>query len=239
VTALRVLTYNVRSLRDDAAAVSRVIRDARPDVACIQEAPRFFRWRSKCAALARRAGMVIVTGGRPAGANLLLSTLGVDVLATRDLMLSHNPGYHHRGIAMARLRFGGAEFATVGVHLDGESQPHQIGEVHQALEAFAPGVPTIVAGDINATPGTPGWRELTARGSDAFAAAGTGDGFTSNVKALTRRIDGIFPAAGIAVRSAQAIDTADVRIASDHLPVLAELELPERSQPRQWSLSSG
>jgi endonuclease/exonuclease/phosphatase family metal-dependent hydrolase len=223
---LRVLTYNVRSLRDDAAAVSRVIRDARPDIACIQEAPRFFRWRSKCAALARRSGMVIVTGGRDAGANLVLSTLGVDVVATRDVLLSKNRGYHQRGVAMARLRHEGASFAVAGTHLDGGSQPHQIGELHRALDAFAPDGPAIVAGDINATPNMPGWQELASRGSDAFAVVGTGDGFTSNVTKLTRRIDGIFPDAGITVRSVTTIDTPDVRIASDHLPVLAELELP-------------
>jgi endonuclease/exonuclease/phosphatase family metal-dependent hydrolase len=127
---------------------------------------------------------------------------------------------------MARLRHGGTEFAVVGTHLDGGSQPHQIGELHRALTTFAPDVPAIVAGDINATPNMPGWIELAGRGSDAFAVAGTGDGFTSNVTALTRRIDGIFADSGITVRSVQTIDTPDVRIASDHLPVLAELELP-------------
>jgi endonuclease/exonuclease/phosphatase family metal-dependent hydrolase len=54
-----------------------------------------------------------------------------------------------------------------------------------------------------------------------------GNGFTSNVRALTRRIDAIFPGPGIGVRSADVIDDSDVRIASDHLPVLAELELPD------------
>jgi endonuclease/exonuclease/phosphatase family metal-dependent hydrolase len=225
---VRLLTYNVRSLRDDAAAVSRVIRDAHPDVACIQEAPRFLRWRSKCAALARRADMVVVTGGRDAGANLVLSTLAVDVVATRDVLLSKNRGYHQRGVAMAVLRLQGVQFGVAGTHLDGQSQPHQIAEVHRALDAFVPSdVPSIVAGDINASPDMPGWRELAARGCDAFAVAGTGDGYTSNVTALTRRIDGIFPGLGIAVRTAEVIDTPDVRIASDHLPVLAELDLPD------------
>jgi len=228
VVVLRLLTYNVRSLRDDAAAVSRVIHAARPDVACIQEAPRFLRWRSKCAALARRSGMVIVTGGRYAGANLLLSTLAVDVVATHHVLLTRNRGYHQRGVAMALLRYSGVLFGVAGVHLDGGSQPHQIGEVHRALEAFVPAdVPSIVAGDINASPDEPGWRELAARGSDAFAVAGVGNGFTSNVRALTRRIDGIFAGPGIGIRSVDVIDDSDVRIASDHLPVLAELELPD------------
>src|SRR5262249_50698259 len=123
-------------------------------------------------------------------------------------------------------RYRGTSFAVLGTHLDGQSQAHQIAEVHRALDAFAPGVPAVVAGDINASPGMPGWQQLAARGADAFAVAGQGDGFTSNVTALTRRIDGIFADPGIEVRSARAIDTPDVRVASDHLPVVAELELP-------------
>jgi endonuclease/exonuclease/phosphatase family metal-dependent hydrolase len=48
MSTLRLLSYNVRSLRDDASAVARVIRAAEPDLVCIQEAPRLFRWRSPC-----------------------------------------------------------------------------------------------------------------------------------------------------------------------------------------------
>ena len=127
------------------------------------------------------------------------------------------------------LRFGGASVAIAGTHLDGQSQPHQIAEVHSSLDVFAPGVPAVVAGDINAEPGSPAWRLLTARSADAFAVAGSGDGFTSNVTALTRRIDAIFADPPIVARAVETIDNADVRVASDHLPVLAVLELPARS----------
>jgi len=41
-----------------------------------------------------------------------------------------------------------------------------------------------------------------------------------------QRIDGIFVDHRITVRQARVIDHPDVKIASDHLPVLAELELP-------------
>ncbi|HEY2985649.1 MAG TPA: hypothetical protein VGJ38_15950, partial [Jatrophihabitantaceae bacterium] len=61
---LRLLCYNVRSLRDDEDAVARVIRGCEAHVVCVQEAPRFARWRSKNAALARRSGLVVVGGGR-------------------------------------------------------------------------------------------------------------------------------------------------------------------------------
>lgn len=225
---LRLLTYNVRSLRDDTSAVGRVIRAAAPDVACIQEAPRFLRWRSKCAGLARTAGMVLVGGGRGAGANLILSTLAVDALATREVLLPRSRGQHQRGVAMALLQLGGARFVVAGTHLDGASQPHQIAQVHRALDAFVPAdVPSVLAGDINAEPHMPAWRELAARHADAFAVAGSGEGFTSNVTALTRRIDGIFAGPPFTVRSAEVIDTPDARNASDHLPLLAEIDLPD------------
>src|SRR5581483_8178736 len=112
------MTYNVRSMRDDDAALARVISSAAPDVVCVQEAPRFLRWRSTCAALARMSGLVVVGGGRPAGANLIMSTLGVDALSVHDIGFSTDPLLHRRGAALAVLRLRGTTFAVAGTHLD-------------------------------------------------------------------------------------------------------------------------
>ncbi len=109
---LRVLSYNVRSLRDDPEAVATVIRSSRPDVVCLQEAPRFLRWRSKSAALVRTSGLFVVTGGRPAGAMMLMARLGVDVHATRDLLLSRTPGLHQRGLAVADVAVDGQRWVV-------------------------------------------------------------------------------------------------------------------------------
>ncbi len=116
-----MLSYNVRSLRDDAQAVSTVIRSCNPDVVCIQEAPRFLRWRSKCAALARESGLVVVTGGRPAGAMLLLAALQVRVLEVADVLLTRKRGLHQRGVALATLELGGTRFSLGSIHLDLDS----------------------------------------------------------------------------------------------------------------------
>jgi endonuclease/exonuclease/phosphatase family metal-dependent hydrolase len=223
------MTYNVRSLRDDPAAVARVIRKLAPDVACVQEAPRFWRWEAKCTALARRAGMSWVSGGRGAAANIVLLAPGIDVEAARCVLFSKDAGLHQRGTAMALLRLRGARFAVAGTHLDGAEIPRlrHIRELHEAIDGFVPaGVPLIVAADVNDVPGSRSWDALLARGADAFAVAGTGEGATSNVAARTRRIDAVFAGPGIAVVRAQAVDSPDVRIASDHYPVLAELQLP-------------
>jgi endonuclease/exonuclease/phosphatase family metal-dependent hydrolase len=220
---MRVLTYNVRSLRDDAAAVTRVIRACRPDVVAIQEAPRFLRWRSKAAALARRSGLVVVGGGRPAAGNLLLSSLSVEVESTRDVLFSKDAGLHQRGAALAVLRLNGARFAVVGTHLDLVEGPRlrHIAELHGALAVFVPAdVPTVVAGDMNDRPGSPAWTLLTERRVDA---APTGDEYTYSASNPQRRIDAVFADPALRVLSAEVVDSPDVRIASDHRPLLVEL----------------
>ncbi|MBV9592780.1 MAG: endonuclease/exonuclease/phosphatase family protein [Actinobacteria bacterium] len=225
---LRLLSYNIRSLRDDSGAVSRVIRAAQPDVVCIQEAPRFFRWRATSAAIARRSGMVVVGGGRPAAANLMLSSLAVDVRAIQDVLFTKDRGLHQRGTSLASLSLLGRPFVVAGTHLDLEPDPRlrHVAELHAAIDAFAPvGVPAIVAGDINETPDSPAWAALAARGVDAFAAVGSGDGFTYSALAPMRRIDGVFVAPEARVVSCQVLDSADVRVASDHRPVLVEIDL--------------
>jgi endonuclease/exonuclease/phosphatase family metal-dependent hydrolase len=224
---LRVLSYNVRSLRDDAEAVARVIRAAQAHVVCLQEAPRLLRWRAKCAALSRRSGMVIVTGGRPAAGNLILSSLGVEVLARRDVLLGAGPGRHQRGAALAELRWHSRTFAVAGTHLDleaGARQRHAT-ELEQALIGFAPsGRPTIVAGDLNDEPGSPTWSTLSAGRVDAFGAVGAGTGYTFTAANPRRRIDGVFVSDQLPVVSATVIDSADVTAASDHRPVLVEVD---------------
>jgi endonuclease/exonuclease/phosphatase family metal-dependent hydrolase len=227
MSRLRVLSYNVRSLRDDPEAVARVMRSAAPDVAIIQEAPRFLRWRSSCAALARRAGLVLVTGGRSSGANLVLSTLAVDAVARHEIALSRQPKLHRRGVAIAVLRLAGRQFAVAGTHLDliESARLSHLDELAAAVTERLAGVPLIVGGDLNAVPGSATWQRLQDFGTDVFAAAGTGDGFSYSTVQPVRRIDGLFADPRLRPVRAEVLDSADVRIASDHRPLLAEFEL--------------
>jgi endonuclease/exonuclease/phosphatase family metal-dependent hydrolase len=228
-TTLRLLTYNVRSMRDDRAALGRIISSAEPDVVCVQEAPRFLRWRSLCAELARRSGLVVVNGGRTAAAQLILSSLAVDVVSTADVKFSKDRRLHQRGTAIAVLTLAGHPFAVAGIHLDLVEPPRlrHVQELDQAIAQHVPAdVPVIVAGDVNDEPGSRTWNALTANRHDAFETAGVGSPFTSSAEHPQRRIDGIFVDPRITIRSARVIEHPDASRATDHLPVLAELELP-------------
>lgn len=222
------MSYNIRSLRDDRRAVARVIRSVDPDVLCVQEAPRFLFWRRKCRWLAAETGLRIAAGGRVAAANMIFVRPGVAVEAAGAVLFSKDPRLHQRGLAMALLSLPEGRVVAAGTHLDGWPEPRlrHVRELFAALEAFVPaGVPFALAGDFNDDPGSTVWDALSARGVDTFAAAGSGDGFTLNVTEPTRRIDGVFAGPGLTPRSATELDSADVRIASDHRPFVTNLEL--------------
>src|SRR5262245_4126798 len=225
---VRVMSYNVRSMRDDGSAPGRIIRACDPDVVCVQEAPRFFRWRSLCAELARRSGLVVVTGGRPAGAMLLLAGLRVRVLYTEDVLLRKRPGLHQRGLAMAVLEIQGARFGVASMHLslDDDERAHQVPEVLSHVHRLD-ATELVLAGDVNEQPHGLRWQGLVGDLTDAYIKAPWGGEFTVTAKSPNRRIDGIFVSAGVEVqRCGVPVHLPELDRASDHLPVLADLRLP-------------
>jgi endonuclease/exonuclease/phosphatase family metal-dependent hydrolase len=174
--------------------------------------------------------LVVVTGGRTAAANLILSSLDVDVTATQDVLFTKDRRLHQRGAALAVLRCDGGSFAVAGIHLDLVAEPRvrHVGELGRALTGMvAAGTPTVVAGDVNDVPGSAAWAQLTEDRLDVWAAIGEGDGFTYSAQSPRRRIDGIFTGPGVVPISARVIDSTDVRRGSDHRPVFVELELPD------------
>ena len=229
MTDIRVLSYNIRALRDDADAVSAVMRACAPDVVCVQEAPRFFRWRSKRAAIARKAGLVVATTDRPAGL-LILVSMRTQVVSTSFRLLTKSGPLHQRAVCSAAVRVGDVRLDIANVHLslDQDERRRHLPELWAALPTDHTSL--VVAGDVNETPDGPVWRELATRFQDAWATRGAGAGHTFSARSPHKRIDGIFVGSGWEVVGCRAVDDAPgVAIASDHLPVLATLRpLPPR-----------
>ncbi|MFJ9538110.1 endonuclease/exonuclease/phosphatase family protein [Streptomyces sp. NPDC101225] len=230
---IRVLSYNIRSLRDDTAALARVIGACAPDLVLVQEAPRFFRWRKKLARLASASGLVVLTGGATAAGPAILCTLRATVERTEDVLLPLTPGLHRRGFATAVVRFGGARLGVLSCHLSlqKEERQEQGGMLLDRLAGL--GVDHAVAGgDLNERPGGATFQRLAAGLQDCRAVAPWGGENTFNQVTPFQRIDAIFATKGVEVLGCgvpleqPGVTEADLRAATDHLPVLAALSVP-------------
>lgn len=230
---VRVLSYNIRSMRDDTDALARVIGACAPDLVLVQEAPRFFRWRKKLAGLAAASGLVILSGGAPAAGPALLCGLRATVERTEDVLLPLTPGEHRRGLATAVVRFGGARLGVLSCHLSlrPDERYEQGGMVLDRLAAM--GVEHAIAGgDLNERPDGPTFRRLADSLQDGWATKPWGGEHTWTPADPYQRIDAVFATRGTEVLGCgvphghPGVSEADLRAATDHLPVLAAVRIP-------------
>ncbi|MFG3686383.1 endonuclease/exonuclease/phosphatase family protein [Micromonospora sp. NPDC047740] len=223
---LRVVSYNVHSQRDDTAALAEVVREAAPDVVIVQEGPRRFRWRQKCASLADSFGLVVAAGGLPSLGNLLLTSLRVRVVATRCQRYPLTPGRHLRGAAYAECLVAGSRFLLAGSHLsiDPAERPAQAAAFKRELAATT--LPVVAGADLNEEPDGPAWRTVAQGLTDTALAADRADRHTFPCANPQRRIDALFVDPQITVVDYDVVDTPRTRRASDHFPVLVDLLLP-------------
>ncbi|GAB2680294.1 endonuclease/exonuclease/phosphatase family protein [Thalassiella azotivora] len=225
--ALRVLCWNVRDMLGDPLAVHRVVRAARPDVACLQEVSRRPLSRSRLAALARATGLLFTCGGRAGGGTAVLTSLRtrVDDAAAGRLPVQ-GVLTRRRGWAGATVRLpGGGPLVVTSVHL-GLDERERADHVRCLLDLRVPACPpAAVVGDLNEPPGGPSWRVLGERLADACPDGGP----TFPARRPRRRIDAVLVDARVQVLGCgfpQGVSAKDVLAASDHLPVLASLVPP-------------
>lgn len=225
---LHVMSYNVRSLRDDVDSVAAVVRACEPDVVAVQEAPRMLRWRSKRAALARKSGLLVGTANRPGGL-LVMTSLAARVVSTRFVLLPKAAQLHQRAVQFIDIELRGTRWTVASVHfsLDADERVRHLDALWQLVAPAS--APLVVAGDINETQDGPVWQSLAGRLQDAYAVAPDGPAETFSARQPRRRIDGVFadPAVQVvschAVRDAPGVTRDVLEAASDHLPVLAVL----------------
>nr|WP_169333368.1 endonuclease/exonuclease/phosphatase family protein [Demetria terragena] len=214
------MTYNIRALKDDRAALVRVIRSLEPDVLCLQEAPRhpFSGWR--IARFARDCGMRWPGGqGRGFMSTTLLTGTRLRVLGSGHRRFPVKFFDEPRGWAYSRLQLGdGDVFTVASVHLSLRTSEH---EEHARLlrEDTVCGGPLVVAGDINELGEGPGWGRLADGMLDVGEAA-----MTFPAHAPSRCIDAIFSSPALQpVRIPVDVPEADLIAASDHRPLVVEI----------------
>ncbi|WP_037604830.1 endonuclease/exonuclease/phosphatase family protein [Streptacidiphilus rugosus] len=231
---VRVVSYNIRSLRDDRTAVVRVLRALQPDLVCIQESPRFWFPRPQAAWLARSSGLMVLSGGKSASGPLLLGRLRAQPLSVHDVWLPRTPGLHQRGFATTVVRLGSARpFSVTSCHLslDRDERYRQfelLGEHLDGLDVAA----HVVGGDFNEHPGERGWDLLASRLRDGWATRPWGNEFSSVPNNPHQRIDGVFAtpdievlACGVPADGFPGLRPKDLILATDHLPVVAALRV--------------
>jgi endonuclease/exonuclease/phosphatase family metal-dependent hydrolase len=223
---LRVVSYNVHSLKDDLDALAEVVRELAPDVVIIQEAPRRLRWRTRCAQLAHSFGMVYAAGGLPSLGNLIVTNLRVRVHDTWAMQYPLTPGRHLRGAAFARASVGGTPFVVVGSHLstDPAERPVQAQLLKKALTDLD--APVVFGGDLNETSGGSGWRLLADGLRDPAVDTGQEQAGTYPVPEPRSRIDALLVDPRFEVTGYRVADSPAARLASDHFPIVADLTLP-------------
>ncbi|MBN6057057.1 endonuclease/exonuclease/phosphatase family protein [Nonomuraea sp. RK-328] len=226
---VRLATYNVRGMKDSVPALTRVMGALRADLLCVQEAPRLLGWQSRREALAGSCGLRVVAGRRLGGVAVFAAPR-VRLLHAESHVLRVFVGLEVRGLAIAVAEVEGARLAVGSTHLDlnGAARLHHVTEAMTLLEAAAVrfGAEPVLCGDFNERADQPAWRYVAARLADCYPVAPRGDGLTFPARSPQARIDVIFAGPGLRVRDCGGAlaDPADLAAASDHLPVVAEVE---------------
>jgi endonuclease/exonuclease/phosphatase family metal-dependent hydrolase len=232
MTRLRLMSYNVHTLRDDLGALAEVVSAAAPDVVVIQEAPRRFRWRARCADLAHRLGLLYAGGGLPSLGNLVLTNYRVRVRGHWCVQYPLTPGRHMRGAVLVRCEVARTNFVVAGSHLatDAGERPAQAEILRRTLAAVAE--PTLLGIDLNDVPGSAAWRIVADGLVDSGAARGegaVGGEPTFPARAPKRRIDAIMVDPRWVVDSFRVFDHPRAVQASDHRPLVVDVRVDKTS----------
>lgn len=223
MASIRIVSYNVRSFRDDRAALVGVVRDLRPDVLCLQEAPKRLAWRGRLAAFARDTELLYVAGGGTTGGTAVLTSVRVDVKSSAEHALPRTVGLTRRGLVVTRVGVGGHELVVAAVHLGldpAERARHLTTILGLVRLEEAPAV--AIVGDVNETERSATWARLASSYTDTGAGDPTPTFSTSNPR---RRIDGVFVRGAADVNGYQVVDSPAVVASTDHRPVVVDLTL--------------
>ena len=220
---VRVLCYDVNGLRGDRGAMDSMVRELAPDVVIVQGAPRRVRWRTRCADMADRFGLVYAGGGEPSLGNVVLVSMRVSVREVRYVQYPLVAGQLFRGAILARCAVAGTPFVVAGSQF--AAVPGERHTQAAILAAVLSDVddPVLLGVDVNEEAGGPASRIL----ADGRTVAGSAGGGTTMI--VDPRVE---------VGECHVVDTPEARRASTHLPLVADLRLL-RPTADQATMASG
>ncbi|WP_121117142.1 endonuclease/exonuclease/phosphatase family protein [Croceibacterium ferulae] len=226
---LTFASYNIhkgvgRDRRRDPERILTVLHEIGADVVALQEADRRYGQRETVlerSLLDEHHWQVVPVARRPLSmgwhGNALLVRRGITVEGGEALVL---PTLEPRGCILGRLEWEGHRFQVAGMHLDLSGLLRRKQIVAACAAADAGNLPTVMMGDLNEW--SPRKGALTAFGA-GWQVLDCGRSFPSGrpLAALDRIVHSThWDCAGMRVHH-----SAASAVASDHLPVVAELEL--------------
>lgn len=236
-STLRVLTYNVHSFVGvdhvyDPERTARVIESARADVVALQEVDFGRGPRAESSAIDRLAALLGMRchftytrdGVRGHFGNAVLTPHALELVAEGILPRRRDEA---RAVQWLKIGVDGFQVHLMNTHLsvsfrERQAQVRALLGAEWAVQGRAQ-QPLIVCGDFNASPWSVVYRRLSRDLRDAQCGKKRHATWPSRLPVL--RIDHIFVSSELEVRSTEVVDDPWAKVASDHLPLVAELEL--------------
>jgi endonuclease/exonuclease/phosphatase family metal-dependent hydrolase len=217
---LRVVVWNVHGFRAGTAPVGEAVRALDPDVVILNET-RYLGFRLR--RFARRLGMARADGTgllRPIP-NAVLVRQPWRIVDAEKVVFPRTRRTIRRGTVLATVGRAGRRLLVAAVHL-GLSGEERVEHARALTDRVAGRPPLVLGGDLNEGPDGPAASWIAERYWDVCA-PGCGPTFPST--APRARIDYLFVSEGIAAEGIT-VGTPEWAALSDHLPVLAELDVP-------------
>jgi endonuclease/exonuclease/phosphatase family metal-dependent hydrolase len=236
-----LVTYNIHSgvgvdRRYDLSRIRRVLDDERPDVVALQElecGAQRTSYDDQSNVLANDLALTSsFCATRPAGQG----SFGIAVLSAFPVQrhqqydLTHETGREPRYCLRVDLEVEpGALLHVFNCHLGLTARERTFQRRQMVSDAILLSEelrhPVIVMGDFNDSPISVVHRNLRRHFTDAFSASGRRWGPTFNMGPIPIRLDHIYVGRGIRVLDCRVRDDALTRVASDHRPVVASVEV--------------
>lgn len=242
--SIRLLTWNVhRCLGIDGriapARIAEVIASAAPDIVALQEVDVMRKRTGRVDQAEEIAGILGMSSHFHANVKVMEERYGdaiLTILPSQLIRSGRLPGrlglrsIEPRGALWARIDMAGTHLHVINTHLSLIARER----LRQTEFLFGPdwighehcGGPLALVGDFNLVPRSSLYRNLVRTMQDAQRAAGMGrprPTFPAGFPVL--RIDHVFTRGQIIVRRVEVIRNNLTRVASDHLPLVVDLDI--------------
>lgn len=223
-STLRVVSYNLRGLKDDARAAATVIRALAPDVLLLQEVPRYPGSSLAIARLARACGLRWSGRTRLVSGTGLMTNPSLTATRSRDRRLRVGLRENPRSYSVVTVRTaGGAEVTLASVHLSLVAEQRVVHARTVLAEIAAdspPDRPLVIGGDLNEDRDGTAWGTLAGQLREV-----SDERATFPAKNPRRRIDAIFARGhhAVAPGDPSLLTGMPLAEATDHLPVWVDL----------------